>query len=232
MESNSFLDLLFPRRCLGCGRSGGYFCASCINLVSLNNQDICPVCTKASIGGLTHYGCVSPLALDGLTAVFNYRGLVKKAIKKLKYRFVSDLAEDLVEVFLSFCGENKAFGKFCQAENVALVPIPLHPQRFRWRGFNQAELLGQLIAQNLGLKFLPEVLARTKKTLPQVDLMKIDRHKNIKNAFSLSRNIIISQYRNLVLFDDVWTSGATLKEAAKVLKRNGAEKVWGLTLAR
>jgi len=227
------LDLLFPRRCLGCGREGGYFCASCINLVSLNNQDICPVCARPSIGGLTHDGCASPLALDGLTVVFNYRGLVKKAIKKLKYRFVSDLAQDLVEVFLSFCGENKAFSKFCQEEKVALVPIPLHPQRFRWRGFNQAELLGQLITRNLGLKFLPEVLVRTKKTLPQADLAKKDRQKNIKNAFSVFENCKLKiENWNFILFDDVWTSGATLKEAAKVLKRNGAEKVWGLTLAR
>jgi len=229
-----FLDFLFPRRCLGCGKVGSYFCSDCLNLVLLKNDQICPICGKASLGGTTHQFCHRPLGLDGLTSIFTYKGMIAKAIKKLKYKFVRDLAEELIELFLSFCGEEKLFSDFCCLPNVVLVPIPLHPRRLRWRGFNQAELLGELIAKNLGIKFVPDLLIRVKNTEPQVKLDKDQRQINIRRAFALNKN---SQFDNLeicnfVLFDDVWTTGATLKEAGKVLKRNGAKKVWGLTIAR
>lgn len=226
------LDLLFPRRCFGCGRWGAYFCSQCLNYLSLNHEPICPVCEKNSIGGFTHPGCLRAQSLDGLTTIFVYKGLIKKAIKKLKYRFVSDLAGDLVELFLSFGGEDKGFVSFCRKEP-SLVPIPLHSRRKRWRGFNQAELLGEMIAANLEVDFLPDLLQRIRSTKPQTKLNAEQRRENIQGAFSLNKNSKFEIHNSeFILFDDVWTSGATLKEAAKVLKRNGARKVWGLTLAR
>lgn len=227
----SLLDLLFPRHCLGCGKTGSYFCASCLNLVVVFPERICPVCQKGSFGGITHPGCARPQGLDGLTTVFAYGGLIEKAIKKIKYHFVSDLSSELVELFLSFIGEDKTFAEFCR-EKPILIPIPLHAARLRWRGFNQSELLGRLIAENLGLDFAPDLLARVKNTQPQVELDKEKRGQNIKGAFSLAPSILVSQSPSILLFDDVWTSGATLREAAKVLKRAGTTKVWGLTLAR
>lgn len=227
----SLLDLLFPRHCLGCGKTGSYFCSSCLNLIAVAPERICPACQKGSSGGLTHPGCLKPQGLDGLTTIFPYGGLIEKGIKKIKYRFVTDLASELVELFLSFCGEDEVFRRFCR-EKPILVPIPLHPGRLRWRGFNQSELLGRLIAENLGLEFWPDLLVRVKNTKPQVELDKNQRRGNIRGAFSLAPNVLISQYPNILLFDDVWTSGSTLREAAKVLKRSGAEKVWGLALAR
>lgn len=226
------VDFLFPRKCLGCGQKGGYFCSSCLNLVKLEPQRICPMCSQFSFGGKTHSRCIRPYGLDGLTSIFAYQGVVRKAIKKLKYKFVSDLAKDLIELFLSFCGEDKVFTQVCQPQT-SLVPIPLHPARFRWRGFNQAELLGKMITANLNLSFLSDLLLRVKKTKPQVGLAKKERKKNIKGAFKKNPNSkFLIRDSQFLLFDDVWTSGATLKEAAKVLKRNGAKKVWGLTLAR
>ena len=214
MVSNPFLDFLFPRKCLGCGQSGSYFCSSCLDLVKLEPQRICPVCGQFSAGGLTHQNCQRSYGLDGLTSVFAYQGVMEKAIKKLKYKFVTDLAQDLVELFLSFCGEDQVFTKICQ-ENVFLVPIPLHPSRFRWRGFNQAELLGKMIASNLDLPFLSNLLLRVKKTKPQAELKKAMRGKNIKGAFKKNHNSkFLIQNSKFLLFDDVWTSGATLREAA------------------
>jgi ComF family protein len=198
----------------------------------LENRSICPLCSKGSPGGLTHPGCRRPQGLDGLTAVFAYRGIIQKAIKKLKYKFIYDLGEDLVELFLSFCGEDKAFVNFCLNPEVYLVPIPLHPVRLKWRGFNQAELLGKMIAKNLDLPFWPDLLTRVKLTRPQIELNKEERETNIKGAFSVGDKGAAYPRPSVLLFDDVWTSGATLKEAAKVLKRAGAQKVWGLTLAR
>lgn len=227
------LDLVFPKKCLGCGKTGAYFCLDCLNLVSLEPKRICPVCQKPSIGGLTHSRCRSPQSLDGLTSIFAYRGVVKKAITKLKYQFVSDLAQDLVELFLSFGGEDRVFSHLCRQKEIIFVSIPLHSSRKRWRGFNQAELLGRLITQNLGIEFLPGVLKRVRKTQPQVELNKDERKRNIQNAFEFDPDyqLLVIKHQ-LILFDDVWTSGATLKEAAKALKRKGAKKVWGLTIAR
>jgi len=230
----NFLDFLFPRRCLGCGKVGGYFCSQCLNLVSLEPRRICPMCEHPAIAGITHPRCLRPWGLDGLTSIFASQGMIEKAIKKLKYKFVSDLASDLVELFLSFCGEDKAFSNFCQEKEVFLVPVPLHPRRERWRGFSQTKLLGKLISENLNLPFLPDLLQRTKNTRPQVELKEEERRKNILGAFKISPNPPAggSSYPNILLFDDIWTTGATLKEAGKVLKKGGAGKVLGLTLAR
>lgn len=237
------LDFLFPRRCLGCGQWGGYFCSQCLNLVLLGPERICPLCTKPAVGGLTHPGCSRPWGLDGLTTIFTYQGLMEKAIKKLKYKFVSDLAQDLVELFLSFCGEDKFFSYFCQKENVYFelarnklvyfLPVPLHPRRKRWRGFNQAELLGEMIASNLNLPFLPDLLVRVKNTKPQTKLDEEERKKNIRGAFKINPNSkFLIRNSRFILFDDVWTTGSTLRECGQVLKRAGAKEVLGLTLAR
>lgn len=227
------LDFLFPRHCLGCGQTGVYFCSSCLNLVSLKPERICPMCGKGSLGGLAHPGCLRRWGLDGLTSIFAYKGVIEKAIKKLKYRFITDLASDLVELFSSFCGEDKTFSDFCRQNRVVLVPIPLHPARKRWRGFNQAELLGRLIAENLKINFSPDLLLRVKNTKPQVELDKDERQGNIRGAFKKNPNLqFVIRNSQILIFDDVWTSGITLREAGKVLKRNGAKKVWGLTIAR
>ena len=229
----TLIDLLFPRKCLSCGREGSYFCSECLNFLSLETQRICPVCEKPSIGGHTHPRCLKKDSLNGLTSVFAYKGLIKKAITKLKYKFISDIAKDLVEVFLSSCGEDITFSNYCQKEKPILVPIPLHPSRKRWRGFNQSELLGKIIAGNLGLQFIPDLLIRTKNTIPQMELSEKQRHENIRGAFSVSPHLPfpINHYP-FIIFDDVWTSGATIKEAGKILKKAGVKRVWGLTLAR
>lgn len=83
----------------------------------------------------------------------------------------------------------------------------------------------------MGLEYA-EPLKRTKETKPQAHLLSASRKSNIKDAFSLSPNISVSQYPNIILLDDVWTTGSTLKECAKILKRSGVQKVWALTLAR
>lgn len=169
-----------------------------------------------------------------MTSVFRYKGVIKKAINKLKYCFVLDLAKTILELFLSYCGEDKAFVKFVSQENVCLTPIPLHPRRKNWRGFNQAEVLGRLISQNLGIKFVPDLLIRIRNTKPQTKLKKEGREKNIRGAFKFNDSLesLKTQYPRVLLFDDVWTTGATLKEGAKILKRKKFQKVWALTLAR
>ena len=227
------IDLIFPKTCINCGKTGAYFCSECLNFTSLDQERICPVCERLSIGGVTHVDCLKDHSLDSLTSVFSYKGIIKKGIGKLKYKFVSEISSELVELFLSSCGEDQHFTKFCKQANVVLVPVPLHPSRERWRGFSQTKLLGNLIAGTLGISFQPDLLIRIKNTKPQVELSEKERKLNIQGAFKISTD---SQFpylnSQIILFDDVWTSGSTLKEAARTLKKAGAGKVWGLTLAR
>jgi ComF family protein len=115
-----------------------------------------------------------------------------------------------------------------------LVPVPLHPKRERWRGFNQSEKLGRIIGRYMGWKVISNLLIRTKLTRPQVELSGDERRKNLKGVFVINPKISIplSAYNTpVILFDDVITTGATVKEAGKVLKRIGFKNVWGLSVA-
>jgi len=112
-----------------------------------------------------------------------------------------------------------------------LVPVPLHKSKLRKRGYNQAQLLTQGLSKKLNIPAI-DMLVRVKNTPSQVGLERKKRIENISGAFSLAPNILISQYPNIFLVDDVLTTGSTLLEAANVLKRKGTKKVWGIALAR
>lgn len=236
-----FLDFLFPKRCIGCGKIGKYFCNGCRSSIRIiqPNEPICPVCEKPAIGGVTHPRCQSRYGLDGLISFFHYDGPVRKAIKALKYRFVSDLVHEFVALIPSSFIDVPM--KQCNNSSF-LIPIPLHPSRFRYRGFNQAEQMGKFLAVRLHLQMKTDILQRTKETPPQVSMKKRDaRLKNMEGVFTLQKSfdkVLIDQRfvkasnLNVLLFDDVFTTGATMRSAANVLKRNGVQHVWAVTMAR
>lgn len=215
------LDFLFPRRCLGCGQWRNYFCQKCVKKVRLVENQVCPVCQKPGIGGKTHPRCQTKYSLDGLTSVFAYEGIIKKAIGRLKYKFITDLAEELIELV-----PKQRF------PSAILIPVPLHSRRQRWRGFNQAELWGRMLAERYGWEMETDVLERHKHTKPQVDLKGKERKRNIQGAFRIRPKVKFEKQAKFLLFDDVWTTGSTMRECGQVLKRNGVNEVWGLTLAR
>ncbi len=192
---------------------------------------ICLVCNKGSFDGLTHPKCRSKYAIDGAFAAISYKGIVKKLIYNFKYKpYLSDLKNSLVELFYESIIQNEIF-QDAYKTNPVLVPIPLHYKRLRKRGYNHAELLAEGLSRKLKLK-VAEILDRTKETKSQFGLNLKDRKENLKDAFSILPNIPITQRPNILLVDDILTSGSTLLEAARILKREGVKKVWGLTLAR
>lgn len=224
------LDVLFPRLCIGCSRLGGYLCAECIHKISVREWQQCPMCGQRSVNGATHARCAKPLGMDGLVSVLAHKGLVKRMIGKLKYRLVTDMYETVMDVVVSL-GEYEAL----EENNWVVVAVPLHERRQRWRGFNQAEELARRWADYFGWEWRAGVLERRVYTKPQVGFARAQRLENVKNAFGLRQR---SEIRNLkqggtdiLLVDDVWTTGATMRECAKVLKRAGVGKVWGLTVA-
>lgn len=153
---------------------------------------------------------------------------------KLKYKFVSDLADDLanrvVENLKNYKRMNNTSPDFMGGK-FTIVPIPLHWQRYNWRGFNQSEELAKRVASKMGWNFV-NLLVRTKNTKHQVGLKEKARKKNMESAFNLNNHMTIQPSDHLILFDDVWTSGSTLKEATKVLKSAGYKEVTCLTIAR
>ncbi len=218
------LDFLFPKMCFGCRRGGVYICENCLSKVK-KIKPFCPVCEKASIDGLTHVRCQTPQSLDGLTSVWRYEGVIRKAIIELKFRFVEEVARELANL----CVQN--LNDIYHLSHVSLVPIPLHRSRKNWRGFNQSASVGGLVAKKMGWDFAADLLIRKHSRQSQTELDKKERKTNVKGVFALNPNHLVPSTQSLILFDDVWTTGSTLKEAGKVLKRNGAKSVWGLTVA-
>ncbi len=111
-----------------------------------------------------------------------------------------------------------------------IVPIPLHKSKERRRGFNQSVLIGKHLAKKIGCEINADLLIKIKSVKSQTELNKEERFRNVKGVFVLNPKYSKLD-ANYIVFDDVWTTGSTLKEACKVLKRNGAETVWGLTIA-
>jgi ComF family protein len=221
------LDTLFPISCLSCGAEGDFICADCkVTMKTLEHQR-CIVCQKNAPFGFTHPRCLTPFGADGLISFYDYHDeKVSKIIIAGKYNFIPMTYETLGEMI-----SNKFSSAYnLQATSYQLVPIPLHSTRQRWRGFNQAEVLCQTLSENLNLA-CTNVLVRCKATKTQKDLKKEGRLKNVSEAFKLKPGVDVHD-KNIILVDDVTTTGATLQEAAKVLKRNGAAKVLCLTVAR
>lgn len=233
---NFLLDLFFPRRCLGCGTSETYLCSACFPKIKFIDSFICPVCEKPSFNGAAHPKCQTRYNLDGLISVCVYEGLIKKAIHLFKYKRVFDLSETLIGLFEKYLETNSSLGllfKEMKKENYLVVPVPLHFVRENFRGFNQAGIMGKILAKRHCFIFRENWLIREKYTFPQVKLKGEKRRKNVREAFGIKKEAAGTlKGKNIILIDDVWTTGSTLRTCANILKRNGAGKIWGLTLAR
>lgn len=228
------LDLLFPKKCLGCNKSGSYLCRDCLADI-LQTDLVCPICERVSIGGQTHSFCKKRYGLDGLWSLGIYQGTFKKIIQKLKYRWAKDLAQILADLVLEYWAKYQPFLfeiiKKDKGLGWAIIPVPLHWFRENKRGFNQSSLIGQILSKKLGLGYC-DGLKRIRYTSSQVKLKEHQRRENIKDAFSVSIPYTLNPTPYILLIDDVWTTGSTLKECCYILKKAGAKQVWALTLAR
>lgn len=193
---------------------------------------VCTVCQRQAMGGVTHPVCKTRYGIDGVFPSLVYKGVVKKFVYVFKYSpYLRDLQEQLVDLFYEGIIQKEQFFPLLN-ESFIFIPIPLHARKFRKRGYNQSMLLAQGLAKRFDVTVV-DCLKRIKHTNTQVGLTKEDRQKNIVGAFELKRDVseLIKNYPTIFLIDDVVTSGATLREAAKVLKKAGCKMVWGLTLA-
>ena len=163
--------------------------------------------------------------LDGVVSLFKYHGSIKEILTDIKFNFVSEPCSRLADIIFDRLQINfPNIVHYWQENNFILAPIPLHPRRQNWRGFNQSELLCQYLSPLLKLNY-QNLLIRQKNTLAQSLLPKSSRHKNTSSAFILQQPVS----GNFILVDDVYTTGATLNSAASVFSKESI--LWGLTLA-
>jgi len=204
------LDLFFPKKCLGCGKSDTYLCANCFRKICLE--------------------CQPEVYLGWIISATNYADpLIRKLIKSFKYQYVQELAEPLSQLPIKLLEQNFKF--LISNSRFLIIPVPLHERKLRYRGFNQAELLAKEIANHFNLPMETNILKRIVPTDPQANIKNTEKRKNnIKNVFSVIPGTV--EGKSILLVDDVCTTGATLIEAAKVLKSNNAKEIWAITVAK
>ncbi len=218
------LDLLFPQWCIGCGREGDYICESCRQTLSVITPPICPRCGRPQSQGILCTGCVDWSAeIDGIRSPFLFDGMIRRAIHELKYRNLRALAPSLAEFLHDYLIENPVTGD-------VLVPVPLHRKRHRERGYNQSALLARELGRLNGLPVVEGCLVRQSYAPPQASSASVgERRDNVADTFACRDGQLWG--REVILVDDVSTSGATLDACAGVLKSAGAAAVWGLVLS-
>lgn len=215
----SIVDFIYPKICVGCRKEGQYICSDCQKKL-IKPMQICPMCCRHSIDGWTHLRCKHKEGLDRLIIGLPYRGLVQNCLKNVKYRG----GWDVIAFLYNLCD-------FGEVNSCVVASVPMWREKERERGFNQAQLIGKLFAKKSDNPYI-EALMRTRITKPMFGLNIDDRKINVSGAFEISTALARELVgKKLILIDDVWTTGATIRECTKVLKRNGVDEVWGLTLA-
>lgn len=232
---DALLDVILPPICHICHSfipDAGilHICPACRERLPLVSSPLCSICgiPFAGTGGDHRCGaCLThPPHFDTARAPFLYEGAIRDLIHSFKYNQLTHLRYPLALLTM------EAVDRLMPEHDPhIIVPVPLHISRLRHRGFNQAALLGRVLSRRLSLPMLPDALVRTRPTEPQINLPATERRANVKGAFTAGTPDRIADKRVLLL-DDVMTTGSTIDECAKELKKAGAAVVIAATIAR
>jgi ComF family protein len=229
---NALLDVILPPICHIChsfipNAGSLHICPSCRDRLPLVSSPLCSICGIPFAGTGNDHRCgtclTHPPHFDSARAHFLYEGAIRDLIHSFKYNRLTHLRYPLALLTLEGMSEFH--------DPHLIVPVPLHRSRLRQRGFNQAVLLGRVLSRQLSLPMLPDALVRTRQTEPQIELSATERRVNVKGAFSVKRPDHVAGKR-ILLLDDVMTTGSTMDECAKELKKAGAEVVIATAIAR
>lgn len=227
------LDFLFPPRCPACaGRTARVaLCADCTAAIAPVRSPLCPTCGESFAGSGPDHHCSRCLAhpphFERARACALYRGDRSSPLIDALHRFKYGRDVTLAPVLGAFLADRCPL----PVDHDLLVPVPLDLERLRWRGFNQAAALARALAARQGRPLHPVALQRCRATPPQVGLGEDDRRRNMAGAFAV-RDRAAVRGRTILLVDDVMTTGATVEECAKTLRRAGASRVDVVVLAR
>jgi ComF family protein len=233
-----FIDIIYPPRCHICRSfisddrgQNPHFCSDCLASIAMIRPPLCTTCGIPfhSFSDENHL-CERCLRkrpfFDKLRAPYLYQGQIMEAIHQMKYGGKPYLAKSLGALLASFASDwLEDHGRYL------MIPVPLHPQRLRERGYNQSLLLSRVMSPLLGMDIDLLSLRRVKYTRSQTGLNSEERKRNVRGAFALEKSKEFKG-RSIILVDDVATTGYTMNECARVLKKAGCDKVLCLVLAR
>lgn len=217
------LDAVFPHKCV-CGEWGTLLCDSCKAQLKIKNTCPCPVCKKISDYGRTCTACRHKSELTGVMVLGSHKGILKDLIWKYKYHFITDLSQVLASLIF------EKYGNFIRDKRFLVTYVPISRARLNWRGFNQAQLLAREVALKTNLH-CENLLYKANKVESQVGHSRLERLQNLRGKIRYVGPKEVSTKKVLII-DDVYTTGATLEECAKVLREAGYREIWGLVLSR
>ncbi len=232
---NFALDCVFPTYCLGCGRflkseAKTHLCPDCRNKIPINSGLLCPICFRRVAGADSHCRhSDKKSSLNFLAVATAYENpLIQKLIHQYKYGLSKEIKWTLAEIITTYLTKLTEIN----FADWIVVAVPLHPQRLKWRGFNQSEELAKILSQKISIPLNNQCLLRQKKTASQVEIKDFQKRRdNLSGAFQLKKSEIIKN-KNIILLDDVHTSGATMEAAAAALKLAGVKTIIGLAIAK
>ncbi len=207
---NYILNVLFPKECLGCGMPDTLVCENCLSKIEDYDGER-----------------VNPQTVNKVLICASYKNnLIKKLVHFYKYKYISDLCFPLSKLMI-----RKYENEIDKVSNPIVVCAPLSKKRFNLRCYNQAKLLASEFSKYFNYEFFPNLIIKTRHTTQQAKLNREQRLINLKNSFALSNDKIVSG-RNIIIIDDIYTTGATVNEIAQTLKNNNAGEIWGLVIAK
>jgi ComF family protein len=222
------MDALFPIFCIACGAEGAWLCGGCVGEAALQGVFTCVGCRRETPGGSTCERCRKLTPVEQLIAVDRYgTGVTSELVRLWKYKSLRSVEPFLTSFVRRFFESRRALFP----ETSLIVPVPLHLRRECERGFNQAEALSGILGTLMGAEVV-NVLERRRYTTPQVKIPeKKDREKNMSGVFRC-RDADAIRGKDILLVDDVVTSGATITQCARTLAESGAGRIFGFSLLR
>jgi competence protein ComFC len=222
---NEVIKFVFPGVCIGCGKFSDFICIDCARKLPRLLPPLCQKCGKPEPSAQYCPECWKKQSgIDGIRSVFIFEGIIRTAIHELKYYNLRSISGLLGEYMASYYTENNMGGDF-------ILAVPLHAGRFRERGYNQSELLAEKLSVLTGVPVLNGAVARVIDNKPQARTVSIEeRRRNVEDVFKCEDGSVYG--KEVIIVDDVCTSGATLEACAKALTKAGAKRIFGFTLAR
>jgi len=213
---NFLLNLIFPEFCIGCKKEGTYLCQDCLSLINISNTSLKIEKEIKTIYCATDYNNL----------------IIKRLITTFKYKpFAKELSKTLAFIIIIYFQNLEKLPDFFKKKNeFLLIPIPLYKKRLKWRGFNQTEEISKILSEIFKIPLALNILVKTRQTIPQLNLPQEKRKENVKGVFACTKPELIKG-KNILLIDDVITTGATIQEAAKTLKKSGAKQILGIVVA-
>ena len=211
------LELIYPNVC--------GFCEE------INRDSLCEMCKEKiqniCLARIDKYENINLKYFDEHGYIFKYEGSIRKMILNFKFNDKAYLYKTFAKIIIS----NKNIYEFIHGYDL-IIPVPIHKKRYSNRGYNQSELLSREIVNNFkNIKFSKEILVKTKNNIAQSTLNKMERKLNVKGAYEVRNNFILKD-KKVLLIDDIYTTGNTANECARMLKKSGVRKIGVLTIAK